>query len=159
MRHRQITPGLICLLLLPCLASSPLFARDDKDSIWIGEKKDFRVVHEHAAFDILQSTEFFNSKCLTTIDCLIFPLAGSGIANSLAPKPDRRDLEERIADTFLLMTSYPGGTFVYNTVLAGLDLMSYSQEKTSFTYQNFKFGSRFGGAGRGFLKTGIFYDF
>jgi len=159
MKNRQITPGLICLLLLPYLASSLLFARDDKDLIWIGEKSNFRVVHEHAAFDILQSTEFFNSKCLTTIDCLNFPLAGSGATHSLAPKPDRRNLEERIADTFLMMTSYPGGRFLYNTVLAGLDLMSYSQEMTSFTYQNFKFGSRFGGAGRGFLKTGIFYDF
>jgi hypothetical protein len=159
MSQRQIMPALICLLLLPALAANLLLAKGDKDSVWIGERKDFRVVHEDAAFDILQSTQFFNGKCLTAIDCINFPLAGSQVNKSIAPDPDRRNLEEKIADTFKLVTAYPGGNFLYNTMLAGLDLMSYSQKKTSFSYRDFKFGPQFGGAGRGFLKTGIFYNF
>ncbi|MBW7995389.1 MAG: hypothetical protein FVQ81_02220 [Candidatus Glassbacteria bacterium] len=152
-------PKLICVLLMYVLGSATVMARQKLDSVWVGENLSFRVVHEHAAFDIIQSTRFFNRKCITTLDCVDYPLGGSLLVPSLAPKADKRNLEERIADSFETMTAYPGGLLLYNTICAGLDLMVYSRDLTSIQYDNLKIGSRFGGAGRGFLKTGVFYDF
>ena len=150
---------LTCLSVLTAAAVTSLLAKGNNDSVWMTSREKIRIVHENAPFDIIKSTMFFNSTCLTSIECLSFPLINPDPTISLTPTPDHRNMEQKVADTFAAFTAYPGGTLVYKTLLAGLDLMDYSRRKTSFTYQNFKFGSNFGGAGRGFLKTGFNYDF
>jgi len=147
------------LILMSVFAASFLFAKDRNNSVRLSDKENMGIVLEQSLFDILQSNLFFNSKCLTTINCLSFPLAGTGIILSMAPKPDLRNLEEKIADGFLAMTAYPGGTFLYNMALNGRDLVSYSRQKTSFEYQGFNFVSSIGGSGKRFLKTGVYYYF
>ena len=159
MKTQRVPPKLICLLCLFLLCNAHVFARGQRDSVWITGAKNIRVVHEQGAFDIAQSSRFFGRRCLITLDCLSFPLGGSPIARSLSPKPDRRALDERIADTFMMVTAYPGGKLLYNTVCAGLELLLYSEQITSIKYDNLKIGSSFGGTGRGFLKTGVFYNF
>lgn len=159
MRPDGILTKLMCLIGVSMLCSGVVVARDQGDTVRIAETKSFRVVHGHAEFDIVQSFQFFNRRSLTTLDYLDFPLGGSAPFLSLAPRPDRRGKEEKIADTFVQMVNYPGGTWLYNTVCAGLDLMTYYEDITSIKYENLKIGGGFGGAGRGFLQTGVFYNF
>jgi hypothetical protein len=159
MRTHRVLPKLICLFCVCLLCSSSVFARDIQDSIWISGKKTIRVVHEQDVFDIVQSTRFFDNRCLTTLDCLSFPLGGSPLARSLSPKPDRRSIDEKVADTFMMMTAYPGGELLYNTVCAGLDLLLYSEEVASIRYENLTIGGSYDRTGRRFLNTGFFYNF
>ena len=141
------------------LCSSFVFARDNLDSVWITGKKSIRVVHEQGVFDIVQSTRFFDRRCLTTFDFLSFPLAGSPFTRSLSPEPDRRSVDEKIADTFMMITAYPGGELLYNTVCNGLDLLLYSEEVASIRYENLTIGGSYDRTGRRILNTGFFYRF
>ncbi len=159
MRTHRALPKLICLFCVCLLCSASVFAREIQDSVLISGKSSIRVVHEQSPFDIVQSTRFFERGCLTTLDCLSFPLGGSPLARSLSPEPDRRSMDERIADTFMMMTAYPGGTLLYNTVCAGLDLLLYSEEVASIRYENLTIGGSYDRTGRRVLNTGFFYSF
>ncbi len=159
MRAHRALPKLICLLCVCQLFVASVFARNLQDSVWISGKECIRIVHEQGAFGVMRSTRFFDRGNLTTLDCLSFPLGGSPIIRSLAPEPDRRSLDEKIADTFMIVTAYPGGELLYNTVCAGLDFLLYSEDLASIRYDNLTIGGSYDRTGRKILKTGIFYNF
>ncbi len=156
--HRALSKP-ICLLCVCQLFVASVFARGLQDSVWISGKECIRIVHEQGAFGVMQSTSFFDRGNLTTLDCLSFPLGGAPIIRSLAPEPDRRSLDEKIADTFMIVTAYPGGELLYNTVCAGLDLLLYSEDLASIRYDNLTIGGSYDRTGHKILKTGIFYNF
>ena len=165
MRVQPVMKKLSVLLLLCLITSSVILAADLRDSVFNAPRVNLRVVHEHGPFDIARSTQFFNSQCLTTVDCLNFPLATPVKSRTrIGPRPDKRSVDEKIADAFMTMTAYPGGQLLYNTVRAGLELLVFSDDLTTIRYSsNLKIGSNirdFGkGKKRGGLKTGIFYNF
>jgi hypothetical protein len=150
---------LICsLLLLTVFAAGRAYNRSN-DSVRVDRFNAFRLVHEQPVFDVAMSTRFFNRNCLTSMETLSFTLGANQWYPRLVETSETRSLQQKVTDTFLMVTGYPGGKLVYHTVCAGVDLMNYSCELTSIQYENLLIGSRFGGAGRGFLKTGLFYDF
>ena len=157
--HQRALPKLPCLICVCLLVNAYAFARDHRDSVWISGTKPFHVVHEQGAFGVVRSMRFFNSSCLTTLDCLSFPLGGPLITRSLAPEPDRRSLDEKIADTFMMITAYPGGELLYNTVCAGIDFLLYSESLASIRYDNLTIGGNYDRTGHRVLSTGIFYRF
>lgn len=159
MRAHRVPPKLICLVCTCLLAGASAFARDIQDSVWISAKKNLRVVHEQGAFDIVRSSRFLGRDCFTTLDCLSFPLGGSPLIRSLSPEPDRRSFDEKIVDKLVMITAYPGGKLLYNTVCDGLDLLLYSEELACIRYDNLTIGGNYDRTGHRVFNTGIFYSF
>jgi len=80
---------------------------------------------------------------------------------SVAPAPDYRSLEERIADYLIPLLQYPGGALLCDAVQAGLEFLTYSRDITTYGYRKVHAGCEFNRTGfsRNFLRTGIFCSF
>lgn len=149
----------ICVMLMLIVTSAGLAYDRVDDSIRVDRPGNFRLVHEQPVFDVAMSTEFFNRHCLTSLEALSFTLGAHRWYPRLVKITKSRNLQEKVSDTFLMVSGYPGGKLLYDTICAGIDLMDYSRDLTSIQYDNLVIGSRIGGKGRGFFTTGLFYDF
>ena len=141
-------------LCLPCLAQKNTSAVPASLN-----PKNTRLHTLYPSFDIQTSEVFFRGLVDNpSIHPLYLPLI-LYCPLSVAPVPDYRPMEEKLADCVREMMPYRGGEYFCEAVQFGLDFFTYSKDVTTYGNQRLYTGLSITGHRNSFVRGGLFYNF
>ena len=78
---------------------------------------------------------------------------------SLAPEPDLRSPEVKLAAYLMSYTDYPGSELIYRAVKVGLEFIEFSKEITTYGIPPLQTMIKFTDSRKSLFRTGLFYSF
>ena len=78
---------------------------------------------------------------------------------SVAPPPDYRPIEEKLADCVRSMIPHRGGEYFCDALQLGLDFFTYSKDVTTYGNNRLYTGLSITGHRNSFVRGGVFYNF
>ncbi|OGG06206.1 MAG: hypothetical protein A3F83_16005 [Candidatus Glassbacteria bacterium RIFCSPLOWO2_12_FULL_58_11] len=139
---------------LPCLAQ-----KNDSAVPVTPNPPNTRLYPLYPSFDIQTSDVFFRGLVDNpSIHPLYFPLK-LYYPLSVAPEPDYRPIEEKLADSVREIIPYRGGEYFCEAVQLGLDFFTYSKDVTTYGNHRLYTGLSITGHRSSFVRGGLFYNF
>ncbi|MCE5271874.1 hypothetical protein LLH00_11410 [bacterium] len=143
----------LCALFLafcPCRAADK--ARPEILNPFLQEKLSIQRVFNNVYLDCLQKGRV-DYNCVTHLTPADYA-RGVGLAR-LAPRP----LDEKLFDTLNPLRAYPGGTFICDAAMTGMEFYAFSQAITTYGNRFIRTGYNFKNTAGSSVKTGFYLNF